>query len=834
MTGNKDLDAFNERELDILKRIAQGQSNREIADDLYITMNTVRWYNKQIYSKLGVHSRTLAVAQAREFGLLDSDAATADSVLDATDELTNLPANLTPFVGRAQELTELSALFDDPKVRLVTIIGPGGMGKTRLSQEVARDQLGDYRDGVFLIALAPVQADGGSVQHTVVNAIATALHVPLQDNVEAQLLNYLSRKQMLLLIDNFEHLLDGAAIVGRILENAPQVRVLATSREILGLYGEAVYHLSGMPVPEREALDSIETYDAVQLFIQSASRVRADFEPDRDELFQIARICKLVEGLPLGIELAAGWVRSLSLSEILEELQQGLDILETRVSDIRSVFDRSWHLLSANEQIAFARMSVFRGGCTREAAQAVTGTNTRMLTSLVDKSLLWHLADAHYAMHELLRQYAAEKFQQMADREAVIEQHSAYYAAFAGRWGRALEQGQQIEALEVIAREFENIRAAWHHALDTSQDMLLKELVDTWYFFDIRGRWQEGNELFLLAAEHVTDPLTLARLLARRTNFMFRVGLGDQTEAQARRSIELFKEAGAEGETGMPLLSLGNIALMHGDTDEAERYWNEGVEIAERHDDKLILAATLGNLCLIEKSREQFDQAKAHLQRQLAIARELGDHMQASMALINLGELARELGDLEAAKTYYQSSLVTGQRIGQQFVIAGAFGQLGLVARYQQRYDEARQLLSRSLMINRENNNRLFMIRNLSHLAEVAADEGDFIDACFCYMEALKLAESLHVAPVALMALNSLAYCLYKHGDLARAVEIWTLIQHHPVTQREDRARAESSLLELCGQMDPTVYNAAVARGQEIDLETLLTALIVDLELPSQ
>ena len=824
-------EALGERELEILQLIAAGQSNRQIADTLYLSQNTVRWYNKQIYSKLHVNSRTLAVARARELGVLgrDSGAEANEQAVDAIP-LTNLPAQLTAFVGREQELDELLQLIQDEAVRLVTIAGPGGMGKTRISQEVARGQVGHFRDGVYLVELAPVQADRDQAYQAVLNTIATTLHITLGEDPESQVLTYLSRKQMLLLVDNFEHLSHGADILAHILAAAPDVKVLTTSRNVLGLYGEAVYHLDAMAMPAADDAEDADAYDAIQLFIQSAQRVNADFEPARQDLRWIAQICALVEGLPLGIELAAAWARSLSLPEILDELKQGLDILETRANNIRSVFDRSWALLTDDEQTAFVCMSIFPGGCTRDAAQTVTGASLRMLTSLVDKSLLWHLPDAHYAMHELLRQYAAEKFEHLPEADSVLQRHCAYYAAFAGQWGRALTQGQQADALAAIEREFDNIRAAWHYAARMSDDDALKDLIDLAYFFDMRGRWQEGNELFNLAMPQVRDPLTLARLLARQTNFMFRVGQADRIHAQAQQSIDMFREAGAEGEIGLPLLNQGNVALMEGDVDTADVLWQEGLEIARGHDDKLIVAATLGNLSLIEKTRENIDQARSYLQQQLAIGRDMDDHMITAMALINLGEIAREHGDLDTARTYYQSSLATAQRIGQQFVIAGALGQLGWVARQQQQLAEARRLLEQSLAINRESNNRLFVVRNLALLGEVAADEGDDDEAQRHYREALTLVAELRAVPIGLLTLVSVAYGLAVWGRLAQAVEIFTLVATHALVNREDQGRATRLRADLAERMDPATYEAALKRGQEIDMETMLTALTLQAE----
>ncbi len=822
---------FNERELEILHRIAQGQTNQEIADELYLSLNTVRWYNKQIYSKLGIHSRTGAIARAREHGLLDVEPMPPEALTALPDtQYTNLPTSVTPFIGRRQELDEISQLLGNSAVRLLTIIGPGGIGKTRIAQQAARRQLGQYEQGVYLISLAALRVPHENAYEAVLHALTSTLHISVYGDheAEAQLLNYLRHKHMLLVMDNFEHLLEGAEIVDHILQAAPDVKVLTTSRETLGVYGEVVYQLTGMSTPERETSEDVFSYDSIKLFMQSAARARADFAPAPDELQQITQITQLVEGLPLGIEMAAAWVRSLSLGEILEELRQGLDILESRAHSIRGVFDRSWRLLTPAEQKAFAQMSVFRGGCTREAAQAVTGGNVRMLKSLVDKSLLWHLPDGYYAIHELLRQYAAEKLQAMPGIEALAERHCEYYANFAGHWGRALSKRQQVEALEALEREFENIRAAWVYAAEQGHEEAIKELIDMQFFFDIRGRWQEGNELFDLSAEHLEINLTYGRLLAAQCNFTFRLGMREKTVELANKSMEILSAIDAETLTFIPLLAFGNLALMTGEMDQAERYWKEAIVVAEKGREPVVQAAALGNLGIVEKWRMNFDQAKIYLQQQLAISREIGDHMNAAMALINLGEMAYELGDLEAATTYYRGCLTTAQRISFQFAAAGALGELGRIAGVQQRYDEAQRLLEQSLLLNREHGNRALEIRSLTHLGGLAADQGDFHVARHYYHQALKLLDQHEAIQVGLLAMEGMATYLVKQGDALRAVEILTLIQANPASSQSQQQRAIQRCAQLQTELPPETYALAAQRGSEIDLKTMLEALLAE------
>ena len=377
------------------------------------------------------------------YGLLHPDLPHQDfsTLRTLSAQPNNLPLQPTPFIGRSGELAALNKLIADPDIRLVTIVGPGGMGKTRLALVVAEDVLtrGQFKHGVYFINLAPLS----EVSH-IVPAVADALNFPLQGgdgrSPQQQLIDYLRQKEMLLLFDNFEHLLDGVEFVANILQLASNVQILVTSRERLHLRTEQVYPIEGLEFPDWETPEDAETYTAVQLFLQSARRNQPDFAlQDKDDLTYLARICRTVAGMPLALELAASWVDMLPLSEIADELQQGLDFLETDMRDmperhrsIRAAIDYSWQKLDEKERDIFAKLSVFRGDFTREAAKALADANLRQLARLVSKSLLQGGGgkDGRYQIHELLRQYGAEKLEDSGEETAVRERHSYYYCQF--------------------------------------------------------------------------------------------------------------------------------------------------------------------------------------------------------------------------------------------------------------------------------------------------------------------------------------------------------------------------------------------------------------------
>jgi predicted ATPase len=416
--------------------------------------------------------------------------------------LRNLPAQPTSFVGRGEELAEIAELLDDPACRLLTLLGPGGIGKTRLAVEVAARAGDDVTDGVCFVPLQGVRPG------YLVSAIADAAGVPSrgQEDPRTQLLRYLRDREMLLVLDSFEHLLAGEIdLVSDILQAAARVRLLVTSREVLNLQGEWLYPVSGLRVPASEYTGNLDVYSAVQLFAERARHVRRDFSLAAERA-GVVRICQLVEGMPLAIELAVPWLKTLRCAEIAAEIHRHLDFLSTRLRDVperhrnmQAVFDQSWNLLTQEEQKVFQRLSVFQGGFRRDAVRQVAGASLAILSSLVDKSLLRREPDGRYQMHELLRQYAAEQL--AASPDAVVEahdRHCAYYAQFLHQ--RLVDIGRRREVAQEIAAELENIRAAWRRAIDHGKTEVIQKAASTWFYFcQIQSRYQEGEAVLAAA-----------------------------------------------------------------------------------------------------------------------------------------------------------------------------------------------------------------------------------------------------------------------------------------------------------------------------------------------
>ena len=401
---------FTDRERTILLLVAEGMSNRQIAEHLTLSLTTVKWYVKQIFNKLGVHRRTEAVKMASDFHLMEITSSEYDPI-----PLT--PTPLTPLIGRDNEISEIINLLNDPRARLVTIVGSGGIGKTRLVLEATR-QLTIQRLGqVCFAALDSVDSLSGMIQ-AVASAIGFQFHGTL--DIGRQLLIHLRNRKFFLLMDSFEHLLGVASYINEMLTAAPYLKILITSRARLNLSAETVYTLRGLAYPSNT--DHAQDYAAFKLFMQIAHHSQPKFQPDSDDIFQICQICQLVEGLPLGIELAARWIDVLTPAQIADEIVKDIGILETTWQDlpkrhrsIRAVFEHSWQLLSDEEQVVFKKLCNFGSGFDRAAAEQVAGATLFMLSKLVDKSLLMRVEKDRFKLHELVRQFAQEKLQADVD-----------------------------------------------------------------------------------------------------------------------------------------------------------------------------------------------------------------------------------------------------------------------------------------------------------------------------------------------------------------------------------------------------------------------------------
>jgi predicted ATPase/DNA-binding CsgD family transcriptional regulator len=719
------------REQEVLALLAERLTNREIGGRLHVAETTVKSHVASIMRKLGATNRRNLVERASELGLLEAAGISRQTPQHA------LPADPTPFVGRARELAEIRRLL--PGTRLLTLTGAGGVGKTRLALRAAAE-LGDaFVDGVFFAALAPVS----SVER-LVPAIAQAIGLPLSTDAEPldQLISHLRRRQVLLVLDDFDNLLSEAPLVATLLERAPGVKIVATCREKLDLQAETALNVTGLSFPDREASDDPREHDAIELLLSCIHRVEPEFAAGPEDLRQLRRICELVEGMPLAIELAAGWMSVLSPAELATEVERSLDVLTSETRDMperhrsmRAVFDQSWSRLPQPERQAFVRLSVFRGGFDRDAAQAVAGASLSSLATLVHKSFLRHDPESgRFAVHELLRQYAEQQSEMTPEvRRSAEEAHADYFADFMEQRWEHLRDRRQGAALAAIEADLENIRTAWNHRRNEGNPAEMLKFVNAlWLVYWFRGWHHEGEELFRQAAGSVPaerrnkDGQTVRGLaLAHRAHFKSWLGAPDEAYKLAQEAVGILEGSQPGFELALALGSLNLAADFLRNYDEGEAAARRMLDLARAQDDKWLLAFALYKVSVTSQTEGDHAPSKRLAEESMELYEELGESFASMLSLVTLGHAASALGQPEDARAIYMRGLRMSEAVGHRWGMANACKYLGQLAMASNEIAEAKAYLLRSLKIA----DALGMGRDqanlLCDLARVRMAEGD-------------------------------------------------------------------------------------------------------------
>ena len=603
-----------------------------------------------------------------------------------------VPTPATPFIGRENEVAEVLTLLAEPQTRLVTLAAPGGMGKTRLALAVASAIIPNFQHGVHFVPLAP----HSSAQDIPV-VLARSLQIPLSgSNPQAQLFAYLQNKQMLLVLDNFEQLLAntsdvvangeavGEKLIAELLQAAPQIKVLITSRERLNIMGEVVLALGGLPVDNENA---VENSSAAQLFKQHAQFSHSTLIIQPEDAKSINHICHLVDGMPLALIMAASWVDMLSFAEIAEEIVQGLDFLETDMADVpqrqrsvRAVFATSWRRLTVDEQTVFGQLSIFRGGFTRQAAQTVTGASLRTLRGLMRKLFITLEANGRYQIHELLRQYGAEQLTAVQGYQVAKQAHADYYLTVLQERETDLRSHKQIVAIKEIADDFENIRAAWKWALaqkDTSA--ILQALEGLHLFTDYSGSYIEVVAMLKQAidglvpnGQQTLDP-TWGRL-ATRYSFMRSVSSGyfEGMDEISKACLSIAGQANDRFEYAFSLYFYTFYAyIVKQESDESIAQLHQAIAIFRELGDIIFTSRSLGWLGVMTVHyAADVQQGRIYMEEALALVRSAGTVTDISFILGNLCELVLVLGDYEAGEKYIQEAVSLAAQLERPLGVA--------------------------------------------------------------------------------------------------------------------------------------------------------------------
>lgn len=682
----------------------------------------------------------------------------------------NLPPQPTRFVGRHKELAEILERLDNPNCRLLTIAGPGGVGKTRLALQVAAENIDAFPHGVYQVGLAPVAA-GSSI----VTTIAEALRFPFTgpELPAEQLWRYLKDKEMLLVLDNFEHLMNGVSAVADILQNAPRLKLIVTSRERLNLPAEWTYELHGMEVPGEHELQSAEQFASVRLFLQHVYRLNPAFEFTGKEKASIVRICRLVEGIPLGIELAASWIRILSCAEIVTEIERSRDFLFTKApgvperhQSLRAVFEYSWQLLSPREQDVLRRLSVFRGGLPREAAEVVAGATLPVLLALTDKSLLRRTPSGRYEMLEAVREYAFEKLELEPEAAAeTAERHAAYYMALLRHYGAALTGGRQREAVAILGIERANGRQALLHVMARRDvEVIAQVLEHLFHLYEIRGWMQEGFDLFsqlvtaLTHAPHSRQQvITRAVAMCRRGWFAYRLGRHKAAQRDLRQGLAVFQEWQEPAQLAIALYNLGVLTYQFGNYAEAEKLLHQSLDLYRAAGKTFGTARALSILGILARDQGLLDEARTLLEESLDLHRELQEKRGISRCLNLLALLYRDQGELEQARLQMEESLQMSREIDDVSGVAYALNLLGVVQHEMGDYGIARDYAHESLEIREAIGDRRGSAFSHNDLGRALMMLERYENARQHFCRALALADEVHARPISYYVLANLA-----------------------------------------------------------------------------
>ena len=741
----------------------------------------------------------------------------------------NLPAPTTRFVGRGHELEQLASRLGNPHCRLLTLVGLGGMGKTRLALEAARQHLENLADGAWFVPLAQVASP-----ELLPSSIARTLELTpsAQGDSESQLLDYLRDKNLLLLLDNFEHLLGGAALLQTLLEAAPGLKLLVTSRGALELSGEWLFDLGGLSTPPPDTDEALERYDAVRLFVDRAQRRSADFVASDVTLRAIATICRRVEGMPLALELAAAWTRTLNVQELSASLEHSLDALSATLRDvperqrsIRAVFDYTWERLSPPEREVLAKLAVFRGGFTLEAAEAIADAHLALLLGLIDHMLVRRDREGRFDLHELVKHYAAEKLDAKApERQEAASRHSVFYLEVLSR---SLESG--AGALRLLGDDVDNIHLAWSwcvHAQDVTE--LERRLADLQRMVTGLGRSAEGIHHFDDTIRRVrTWPQTpevrrlLASLLNTQADLHANLGNLEQVSGYLERSLKLLgglEDAAAQRADA--LTSLGRLHWERGSYEEARRHLEQALAQATALGNVRQEANIIHGLAIVARSQGNLEEAQGYYERALDIYRNLGEIPNTALALNNIGALLLARGKPHDARQVLEEGLALAEEAGARrsesylsLTLAGALFDLA-------EYASALEQLGASLELARELGDETMIGDAQRLLGATHLKLGDCKKARAHLREGLRIAHEQKAQPRILACLLSFAELAYGEGKVQEALPSLAHVLHHPATREDTRKEAQAFRNRLAADRN------GVGRDLEHLAQTPLKSLI--------
>lgn len=702
----------------------------------------------------------------------------------------NLPAIGRPFVGRTQQIAALNSMLHDPTCRLLTIVGPGGMGKTRLALKVAESQLKNFADGVFFIEVQPA-----ATHESLIGEITSAVgHKFFQGaSPERSLKDYLQDKQLLLVLDNFEAALAHVSLVVSILHAAPAVKILVTSQAPLDSVEEWQFPLHGL-----------EADETAEFFATYAKRMVANFKVDAQT---ISTIHEMLGGVPLVIELATGWMNVLSFEELLAEISQNLSLLQAtrqdmpaRHTSLSAVFGYLWQLLSPELIGVLQKLSIFEGGFERQAAQMVANISLQELSALLQRALLINQG-GRYRMLDPLRSFIREQYEPETD---IKRRHSLYFADWLRR--QVLHGREQRKTVKAIAIELPNILVGWQWTVQNyAVEAAGKYIRNLFTFFDVQGRADEAMPHFESAIQQFQrshlyyHSEVYGLLLSYHGSLLAYKGNISAAHKLFQESYDIFKTGNYWREVAQVLNYFGLIAMMRGEQSDSRGFFEESLAIYQELADELGIAKVLNNIGILLNRQEKYHEAISLLGQGLQIYRQLGDDRLMAYTQNNIANAMMGLGKLDEAQGFYQESYERKLNLGDDWGVACALINLGDIATKKEGNEQARKLFQSSVQICRRIGKKDGMVNGLKSLAVLARQDGQFESANDHLREALYMAVQVGTPSLILELLIELATL---HFDEHRELAIRLL--HLIATERRSRANTRSAAIALLSQVGLT------------------------------
>ena len=803
LEGLLERDPFDEEALDLLMRVASQSSQSGIA------LRSFEGFGKRLRQELNLPPPTHLEQLANSIKMRDlapNPAPTTTLTIDRPLAIPAIPIIPTVFIGRELLLSELTNLLEHGGHQLLTLVGTGGVGKTRIALEIALEQKTRFKVG--FVNLVPI-SDPSAIPNAIAQAIG--LNFKGQDSALLQVINHIAEEKMLLVIDNFEHVIAGAQYLSELVQNCPNLIVLSTSREPLDLAGEHILPVGAFAVPELTEVkpNEIPSLEAVQLFAQHARRVRPDFRLGDDNLAQVLEICRLVDGLALGIELAAVWVRALPVQDIAKEIAQNLDFLSSnsvnlpkRHRSIRAAFEHSWGLLTLEEQQALRRLAVFRGGFFKEAVRRAAHVPLPVLGSLIDKSLLSLNSLGRYRRHRLLHQYMQDKLSENPSEamQAKLD-HSQYYFSILQQGLEGIRGAQSKAALEMLELDFENVHGAWRFAIQQQRWHFIKLGTEALMrFFDARGRYQEAIAMFAEAITQLDDfnpedHATLGTLLIHQSKFFERRGEIETAVQLAEKGLRLLTPL-EEFETMIwGLGMLGTTATSLGNHQEALAHRQHALGKARDLANERLIAVCLGWVAISEDLTGNTLQAKLIYQEAIYLFQKLGNQIGALFNLNGLATLLLNTGEVEQALSTLQETLLLTTTAGELSQVPLVLNSLAECCLKLGRFEEAQTHALKALVLEQQRSHA--SLANHSHslgiLCRVALTQDDRHNAKAYLSQALGTAWEARALPLTLALLLDWAEHL-PPNDQIFALQLVQTVEQHPKTAKSDQERAKTML----------------------------------------